>query len=112
MYTRLNGAYERGIPAKGYGNEMSYDYTEERPKLFTESGQVMFIKFRDVAHELLKEAGAFRASELFAKARTGGDTFQMLACIDRLVELGEIVELKRDGWGQYRVFTTPQVHNR
>jgi hypothetical protein len=36
----------------------------------------------------------------------------MFACIDRLVELKEIVELPRDCWGQFKVYTTPQVHNR
>ncbi len=90
---------------------MPYNYEAEKPRLFTESGQKMFLAIRDAAHELLKEAGAFRASELIQRARTGGDTWQMTACIDRLVELGEIVELERPCWGQFRVFTTPQVHN-
>ncbi len=89
-----------------------YAYETEKPKLFTESGQVMFLAIRDAARALLKEAGAFRAQELLNKARTGGDSFQQQACIDRLVELGEIVELKRECMGQYRVFTTPEVHNR
>lgn len=87
-----------------------YAYETEKPRLFTESGQVMFLAIRDAARKLLSMAGAFRQQELLLYAKTGGDTWQQSACIDRLVELGEIVEVKRDCWQQYRVFTTREVH--
>ncbi len=89
-----------------------YTYEAEKPRLFTESGQVMFLAIRDAASRLLDKSGAFRLQELLREARTGGDSWQQLACIDRLCELGEIVELKRVCWSQYRVFTTPQVWSR
>jgi hypothetical protein len=89
-----------------------YDYQTERPKLFTESGQRDFLKVRDAAKELLEIAGAFRQCEVLSRAKIGGDSWFMTACVDRLVELGEIVEIPRNCWGQYKVYASPQVHNR
>lgn len=84
---------------------MGYDYQTQRAELFTEDGQVQFIKVRDKAMQLLETAGAFRLQE------AGFCSWEEIACIDRMVELGELVEFKRACWAQYRVFTT-QVHNR
>lgn len=84
---------------------MPYNYQTERPGLFTEQGQVRFIKIRDSVMKLISTAGAFRLIE----AKIGA--WEDIACIDRMVELGELVELPRDCWGQFRVFTTPQTHN-
>lgn len=88
---------------------MAYSYQTERPKLFTESGQEMFLRVRDRAKELIAVAGAFRMQEVLFEVC--GDSWTQIACVERLVELGEIVELPRECWGQYRVFTSPQVHN-
>lgn len=91
---------------------MSYQYTAERSKLFTEEGQRDFLKVRDAAKALLEEAGAFRQMELLTRASLGGDSWFQIACVDRLVELGEIVELPRNCWTQYKVYSSPEVHNR
>ena len=85
---------------------MSYNYQTERSALFTESGQVRFIQVRDRVKELLKVAGAFRLEEAAISS------WEEVACVDRMVEMGELVEWPRDCWGQYRVFSTPKVHNR
>jgi len=90
---------------------MSYDYVCCRSWLFTDEGQRVFLKARDHAKELLKKAGAFKMGSAMA-GFSAGDTDHAMACIDRMVELGEIVELPRECWGQYRVFTTAEVHNR
>lgn len=90
---------------------MPYDYQAERPKLFTEEGQRDFLKVRDAAKALLKEAGAFRQIEVLSKSGISGDSWFMIACVDRLVELGEIVEIPRESWTQYKIYSTPQVHN-
>jgi hypothetical protein len=95
----------RGRPPRERGKAVSYSYEKERPGLFTESGQVRFMKIRDRAQLLLKEAGAFRMQEL------GAQSWEDMACVDRMVELGEIVELKRNCFAQYRVFARPEVHN-
>lgn len=80
---------------------MSYQYETEKPKLFTEEGQVGFLKTRDKVNELLKVAGAVRLQE----AMSTGDSWEQLARFDRLVELGEIREITDDDVaGQHRVF--------
>ena len=84
---------------------MPYDYQTEKQELFTERGQVMFLKIRDNVKYLLKQAGAVRMAEAINNCG-GGNSWTMLACVDRLVELKEIVEITAPGQvaGQYRVF--------
>lgn len=88
-----------------------YSYTSERSFLFTEEGQVMFLKVRDASKILLKKAGAFRQMELLSESKVTGSSWSHIACVDRLVELGEIVELPRNCWTQYKVYTSPEVSN-
>jgi len=88
---------------------MSYDYQTERASIFTEEGTQTLLKIRDNVSKLLNIAGAFRHAE--ATKGVGGDTFLQCACIDYLVELGEIVCLRSDCWAQYEVFSTPQISN-
>ena len=80
-----------------------YVYEVEKPKLFTEEGQENFIKVRDRVRSLLAEAGAFM---MFSGLKDiTGDTWEMMANIDRLVELNEIKEITNSGVaGQHRVF--------
>ncbi len=87
---------------------MSYNYETQKPRLFTDQGQRDFLKARDEVHRLLGLAGAFR----FDKVNFGsGDSWTMLAMIDRMIELGEIEECPRPSWAQYKVYSTPQRHN-
>jgi len=84
---------------------MSYVYETERARLFTDEGQRTFIAIRDRVNHLLKEAGAVRMQEAIAKST--GDSWLMLASLDRMVELKELVELGYPAGsppGQYRVF--------
>ena len=82
---------------------MIYDYKTERNKIFTENGQVMFLEIRDKTRSLLDRAGACRMQEMIASV--SGDSWAMLACVDRLVELKEIREVTTGNVsGQYRVF--------
>lgn len=81
-----------------------YTYEAERPYLFTEEGQRLFLKVRDETHRLLKLAGAVRLQE--AALSNAGSSWSMIACMDRLVELGEIKELKYPCAGQHRVFVS------
>lgn len=83
---------------------MPYDYQEQKSAIFSDAGQRMFLKIRDHAKELLEKAGAVRCQEMMAGAG-GGDSWNMLACVDRLVELGEIREIPQERCaGQDRVF--------
>ena len=80
-----------------------YLYSTEREKLFTDDGQRLFLAIRDTVNRHLRSAGAVRMSE--AIAGNSGDSWTMLACVDRLVELKEILEITTgDVPGQYRVF--------
>lgn len=82
---------------------MSYAYEELKPTLFTESGFERFIGIRDNFTSLLKRAGAVRMQEAISVAT--GDMWQMMACVDRMVEMGELVELTQShAAGQHRVF--------
>ena len=81
-----------------------YDYKKEKPNLFTEDGQVIFLAIRDRVNRLIAEAGCVRMDAAIAKQ--SGDAWTMLACVDRLVELREIVEVTRGNCaGQFRIFT-------
>ena len=80
-----------------------YQYHKEKPKIFTEKGQVDFLKTRDKVKELLDLAGAFRITNV----TVAGDGWLAMAYVDRLVELKEIKELTLPSdRGQDRGFTS------
>lgn len=81
---------------------MSYDYKIERPKIFTEKGQVEFLKVRDHVYKMLEFSGAFIMQNAWRPI--SGDTWMMMAYVDRMVELGDIKEIKWNAVGQCRVF--------
>lgn len=81
---------------------MAYDYQSERPQLFTEAGQVMLLAVRDKIQALTTSAGACTIEK--AISGLSGETWTMLACVDRLVELGEIRVIKNPhGMTQHNV---------
>jgi hypothetical protein len=86
---------------------MSYSYQACRPFVFTEEGQRNFLKIRDKAKELLSLAGAVSSQHLIACVT--GSAWDHLACIDRLVELGELIEIPNpeSSAGQHRIFIAP-----
>jgi hypothetical protein len=81
-----------------------YNYQTEKPKIFTEDGQEQFLKIRDKVQQLLNQSGAVMLQN--AISGVCGDSWLHLACVDRLVELGEIREITKQGdvAGQHRVF--------
>lgn len=80
---------------------MAYEYEIEKQKLFTDEGQRDFLKVRDKVFGLLDESGAFSIDKIFDV----GDSWFYIACIDRMAELREIVEIPRNEvYGQDRVF--------
>lgn len=78
-----------------------YEYQHERPRLFTDDGQRMFLQIRDQTHKLIDAAGAVTIQK--AIANVGGDSWLMLACIDRMIELGEIVRLQSGYMTQHHI---------
>lgn len=84
-----------------------YNYQTERPALFTDEGQRKLLAVRDRVKVLLKQAGAVRMNEAMA-AYGSGCSWQALACVDRLVELGELREVPQVNCaGQHRIFVAP-----
>ena len=85
---------------------MSYDYSTQRPNVFTEDGQVMFLKIRDKAKALIATSGAATCEKIISGC--SGDSWDMLACVDRLVELKEIFEIPNtlSTAGQHRLFVS------
>jgi len=91
---------------------MGYSYQDERHNVFTESGQKMFLRIRDGVKDALAKTGAITVEKAIAFAG-GGSSWTMLACIDRMEELGEIKILNRpDQYGQYRVIVEPNPTSR
>lgn len=85
------------------GDRIVYRYEEIKPSLFTDEGQRKFLKVRDHVQKLTAQSGAVRMQEVLNGA--GGGTWELMACVDRLVELGELQELPIDAAaGQHRVF--------
>lgn len=82
---------------------MIYDYKQMRDGVFAEHNQKLFLQVRDKTYSLLREAGAARLLNIMYGLT--GDTWLIIACVDRLVELGEIKELSGTPQAiQYRVF--------
>lgn len=86
---------------------MSYNYREQRPNIFTDDGQRMFLKVRDNAKALLAKSGAATMEKLVSEL--SGDSWHHMACVDRLVELNELREVHNSlsSAGQHRLFIAP-----
>jgi hypothetical protein len=88
---------------------MSYAYNDLRPTLFTDDGQRTLLRVRDNARAILDRSCAFRAE---APALTDGDRcidpWLLAACLDRMVELGELREVPthKDAFLQHRIFVS------
>lgn len=88
---------------------MPYDYRDIKEAIFTDEGQRMFLEIRDRVKRLLAESGAFKLSHVIKG--TTGDSWMMIACVDRLREIGEIIELTNitiPVQAQDRVFIYPR----
>jgi len=82
-----------------------YEYEDLKPQIFTDEGQRIFLGIRDNCKSLINKAGAARMDKIIQDSY--GDTWFMLACVDRLVELGEIYEItSEDVPSQRRIFTS------
>lgn len=81
-----------------------YSYLEQKSNLFTEEGQVTFLEIRDKVNKLLSQSGAVLMRN--AIGGTTGNVWLLLACVDRMVELNEIEEVRTTPKfiQQYRIF--------
>jgi hypothetical protein len=74
---------------------MGYVYEAQKSWLFSDEGQREFLKVRDHVAKLIQLAGACTVGK--AMSVMDGDSWERLACVDRLVELGEVVYADREG---------------
>lgn len=65
-----------------------YNYEEQKRAIFTDKGQRRFLKIRDHVDDVLDDAGAITMAK--AMVPLSGDTWEIMAHVDRLVELGNI----------------------
>ena len=85
-----------------------YNYSKLKEELFTDLGQRTFLKVRDRVFRLLEKSGAITMHMAIINVGFGNQWFQM-ACVDRMVELKEIIEIEQAGKvaSQNRIFIKP-----
>lgn len=104
-----SGNLSSPLTADNFKENPMYNYSEQKAHVFTDDGQKQFLRIRDKVHSMLEVAGAVSMT----KAISGetGVVWDMMACVDRLVEIGEIVELtKGNVAGQYRIFVDAKIY--
>lgn len=86
-----------------------YSYAKQRKVVFTDEGQRMLFSIRDRVKDLLAESRAFTLDAAI-KGQLG-NSWDMLACVDRLVEMGEIREITYgEVAAQDRVFVASRLN--
>ena len=86
---------------------MSYSYEQQKPWLFTDEDQRQFLRCRDRARFLSEEAGAFTIEAVLKGL--DGDSWNQLACVDRLIELTEYRTVYKGEATQYDVLV-PNIY--
>ncbi len=85
-----------------------YDYDSMREKLFTDKGQRLLLAVRDIVHKLLPQTGAVRVDVIERAVRSSFDGTvdldEVLACLDRLVELRELRLAHEAIADKYRIY--------
>ena len=83
-----------------------YNYEEQKQKLFTDNGQRLFLAIRDQVQKMVIESGAVTMGKAIGLPSGIGaaDSWEMMACVDRMVELKELREIPTGGAGQHRLF--------
>jgi len=84
-----------------------YNYEKIKPEIFKEENQKLFLAIRDQIFKKLKICGAITLKYAIQMPPKIGcmDSFTAMACVDRLVELGEIKEIPTSGPTQNKIFT-------
>jgi hypothetical protein len=72
-----------------------YNYQTERPWLFTDEGQRAFLPFRDKLLSMLAQTEACTVGAALSWVKGAPSSWAALACVDRMVELGELERVER-----------------
>lgn len=70
-----------------------YNYETEKPKLITEQGQKILLDSWERIKKILHSAGAITMEKAMNCVQGVGDSWEMMAYIDRLKELGYLDEI-------------------
>lgn len=81
---------------------MSYQYEKERPHVFTDEGQRKLLKIWEWVDKL--PVSVFTLGDALSIPGVTGDTWNSMACVDRLVELGYIRLIHRGATGQENIY--------
>ena len=82
----------------------TYSYTTQKSAVFLEENQRAFLHIRDRAFMLIARSGAARLGSII-DGSIASDSWVSLACVDRLAELGELIEIPQQKVGQqHRIF--------
>jgi hypothetical protein len=87
---------------------MNYNYNEQKPYVLSDDGSADVIRIKNFIDEAIADYGAVRMQEIMDRCKFATcDTWEMMACVDRLVELKQISEVTRNisVAGQHRIFT-------
>lgn len=83
-----------------------YQYKEWKRRVCSPAGQKLFLAIRDQVKKLLEKSGAVGLRKVIRLPPGIGaaDVWEMMACVDRLVELKELREIKDDTYWGDRIF--------
>lgn len=88
-----------------------YNYQTQVKNLFTPDGLKLYTAVRDRVKRLVEQTGAITMGRATSLPDDIGaaEVWDMMACIDKMVEDGELEEVFRgqNCWAQHRVFTLP-----
>lgn len=72
---------------------MAYNYNNYTTWLSSIEGSKAFLRVRDWCNQALHNCGAFTEGKAMSAAGSTPDSFHAIACIDHLVQLGEIEQI-------------------
>jgi len=83
---------------------MIYNYEEYKPNLLDKEELRHFLKVRDIVKDEIDSVGMMVMGAVMIRAC--GDILKTMACVEMLVEIGEIIETtqKSETWAQEREF--------
>ena len=88
-------------------NICMYDYKNFKKYTFTNEGQVQLLSIRDNIKKIVKKSGVITMRKAI-EANGSGDSHERMSCVDHLVKLGELKEIKQGRYtaGQDRIFVS------
>ena len=85
---------------------IKYNHEEQKKNLLTKEGMEMFNQVKQRFYELYELAGAVRMDKIMLSSALVVDSWDMLACVDLMIEQGLIQEFgnMRDKFTQHAIY--------